>query len=299
MSDNLKAIVLMLASVFAVSVVSLFAKFIGNNLNMPELVLLRFAVPGLMLTVLLIGQKRLEFPIKYWPTHIVRAITNVLSQYCFLICIVYDDNILDAILLYSTSPIFIVLLYWLIDRKPVNPIIWFSVIISFLGVIIVLHPNEDLFDGYMAIGLASGFFNACSQLTFHHTTNKQQLSSSEASLAMYFYSTAIAILFLPLAFILHTNHSVLTYPASLIALFFIGLGMASLFNQLARGIALQLVDKVASISPLLYFVIIFAGIWDWLVFSIEPSSSTTLGSSLIIFGGILLFFNKPAGLRLQ
>jgi len=109
---------------------------------------------------------------------------------------------------------------------------------------------------------------------------------------MYLYSSLIALLIL---LIVHPEIKVTHFDAisiTKLSLLLLVMAALSITTQAFRGKAYLKVKKAQSLMPFMYFAIIFAGIMDWLFFSIKPDMLSCGGAVLVIFGSLLLL-HKP------
>ena len=88
-----------------------------------------------------------------------RAVTVVLSLYCYYYAVSVIP-LADAVLLISSSPIFIPLLGFLLFRFPLDKRVLLAVLVGFLGVLLILQPSGGEFNPGAFLGLLAGIFGA-------------------------------------------------------------------------------------------------------------------------------------------
>ena len=67
------------------------------------------------------------------------------------------------------------------------------------------------------------------------------------------------------------------------------MGLATLFNQLFRGLAYRC-GGPSTLATFLYFSVFVSAVLDWLIFHKTPTPLTIIGSCLIILGGLVKIF---------
>lgn len=284
------SIVFMLLSGFCISLIALIGKFFTSDFTMPFLIFIRFFAPCLLLYWMGVITELIHLDFSHLPSHFARAFFVVLGQYC-LFYYLSLSTILNATLLYSTSPIFLPLISRVILKEPIKKKTWISIILSFIGVCFVMRPSHEIFNYYGFIGLGSGFFNACSQITQHKLSKKQNAFSQ--SLRMYLLASILSGLLLIL-FWQYDDFLLFVIPNDKGFLWFMIflLSVATISNQLFRSKAYKLVNFAASLGPFLYVSILFSIFYDWIFFNRLPTVLTLVGAGFIILSGIVMAVRK-------
>jgi drug/metabolite transporter (DMT)-like permease len=153
--------------------------------------------------------------------------------------------------------------------------------VAFLGMLCVLQPDSDIFTKVSLVGLLSGVFQGASQVVFGIHAKKEQ--TGQSVLYLMFFCSLLS--FVPYAILqetwlpgeLHINKAMLII---------LGLGFMSLCNQLSRAVAYQH-GTPSRLSTFLYFSVVLAGIFDWLIFNHIPNFLSIVGAFLVILGGAL------------
>ncbi|QVL55607.1 MAG: DMT family transporter [Simkaniaceae bacterium] len=159
--------------------------------------------------------------------------------------------------------------------------IWFGIIVSFVGVILVLQPGSGLFKYQALWALVSGVSMAASQ-AFNRKVAQQVPSKT---IVVYLVLLSIVISFVPLFFInweatlsAWLHHQPLLWLSILILA-----GVMSWIYQLARTQAVAKV-KVGQIMPLSYTGVVFAGLLGWVFFHEIPDTLSLIGAVLVVSG---------------
>jgi len=293
-NQYLIGISLMVVSSVFVALSSLLGKELVLSLALPIVMLLRYLLPALILWWVALSTKLPRFNKQCIKHHAIRAILGILSQYALFYYLMYG-SVLDATLLFMTSPLFVPLISRIMLKTTIRKMQWLSLIVGFIGVAFILKPTHGLLDWHAAIGLASGLFNAGSQVYYHKIIKQSNVKS--ATLYMYTFSTALALIPIiifwhPLIHILSSlNFQNLYFIHLNIILLLISLAFVSISNKTFRGKAYSKVNNAYSLTPFLYTAIIFAGLLDWLIYHIIPDYLSIIGAILIIISGLILYMN--------
>lgn len=283
-----KSIILTLFSSFFLASIGFLGKFLGKEVHLTFLLFIRFTFPLLILLLYGIYKKKLAFDKKHLKDFCIRAFFVTLSQYAFFFYLT-KGTILDATLLLMTSPLFMPILTKITRHRALKMTIWLALILGFSGVILILHPTKGIMNWFGLIGLSSGFFSACSQVSFHKIVRRETIFISMFSL--YFlcsiFSGIVFAIFMNKDIFFNDVQNLLT-PFTLLLL--TGLGFLGIFNQFVRGKAYRLVKRPADVMPFLYFSIVFSGIFDWIYEKNIPDLWSTIGTLLIVISAILTIY---------
>ncbi len=96
---------------------------------------------------------------KELPTHLIRDIAGVLSYYLYYLAINYL-NLTDATTLNYTAPFFVPIVWWIWMREKIELSVWWSIIVGFIGVAVVLNPTKQIFQEVFVYGLFAGLLSA-------------------------------------------------------------------------------------------------------------------------------------------
>lgn len=289
MKDSyIKSILLTLVSASLLSVIGFLAKFLGKEIYLPFLIFIRFLFPFLIAFIYGLLLRKIKINTSLVKNLSIRAIFVCLSQYAFFFYL-KTGTILDGILLFMTSPLFMPILTKITHHRAWKITVWLSILVGFLGVLFILHPSEGIFDWSVLIGLSSGFFNACSQVSFHKMVRKQTIYLN------LFYLYFISSIFSGVVLFLFTNqvpwteniHQIFTIKYFSLLLL---LGILGLMNQILRGHAFRLVKRPGDVMPFLYFSVVFSGLFDWIYYHQVPDFWTFLGTVLIVLSGIATIY---------
>lgn len=255
------------------TLMSVFVKLLEGEQSVSTMVFARFAVGLLVLLPWFLSDERL-FKVDNKIRVLLRCMTSIMA----IVCVFYalqSMPVANVLLLNNTFPLFIPLLSFLMLglKTPLRMLV--GVVIGFMGVALVLHPDANSFNWSSMIALLSGLLAAQGILQVRLLTR----SSSAKQILFYFFAFgALASgLCMPFSFVMPTNQQ-------LLVLFFVGLFGTGyqLFLTLALTYA-----KARIVSPIYFSCIVFAAIFDWLIWSNSLNSLELAGMALIISGGLL------------
>ena len=143
-----------------------FGKLLTGLGSLQEVILIRFIFPLVILFVWFLFFTRKKFVVHSIKPHVLRAFTVLIGQYAFFY-VLLQSNVLLATLFFSTNGLFspVLTALFLKVRLPIKII--FSIVISFIGVVIAIGTWENIITPLSLIGLLSGLMTAAGQLAQH------------------------------------------------------------------------------------------------------------------------------------
>jgi drug/metabolite transporter (DMT)-like permease len=206
--------------------------------------------------------------------HSVRGIGGVLSQALMFIAIL-KMPLMNTVLLSNAAPLFIPLVAWVWLKEKVSGATAISLIIGFVGVLLILKPGPSLLRNPAAlIATAAALCSAIALVTVN------RLSVTEPTYRILFYYFLIASLltapFLPFGWRTPTAEQWLSLG---------GIGLCQAGSQLLIILAYQHA-KPGRIAPFNYSVVVFSGIIGWIVWHNTPDALAIVGVILVSVGGI-------------
>lgn len=206
----------------------------------------------------------------------VRSLFSALSTAAIFLGLLFV-SLTDTVLLSKTSPLFAGLISWLTIRKKLELMTWVGIGVSFIGIVVIIHPSGDVFRWGSLIALSSGFLAACSYIII------RRLGKDFPSLTLFFlycfFTTILWALPLPWTWITPST------AEQWILLVVIGVFATAFqaFLTVAYSKA-----RVTLVSTLLYTAVIYAALWEALVSHHIPGWIKILGMLLVLAGGILI-----------
>ena len=271
---------------FMLAGMSLFAKLLATYFGPVEVTFFRniFSLVALFLWLFFAGKLFLLKTKRPW-AHLFRStigtIGIVLGAWALAIMPLAETTIL-----LFTAPLFVVLLSYPVLKEPVGIYRLSAVFFGFMGVIVMANPssnvNELPFLG-LIIGLGWGFFAGCVDLCL------RWMGKTENSTTTVFYF----VLFGTITTGLHWPFAEIKPNSfSIDALWIIvGLGMTGLLSLLSKTQSYRLAEA-SLIAPVMYSMIIWTMIFDYIFWAKEPSINVIIGATMIIASNIFILYRE-------
>jgi drug/metabolite transporter (DMT)-like permease len=212
--------------------------------------------------------------------HFIRDFAGLTSYYLYFIAIRYL-NLTDATTLNYTAPFFVPLIWWIWMKQKIDLHVWWSIIIGFIGVAVILNPSKQIFQEGFLFALFAGIASAIAFCALRLLNlNKEPMTRT-----LFYYFLLGVLLSAPFAFVYWV------VPTGIEWMKAIGIGVATVVAQMLLTIAYRY-GTASYLSPLGYSTVIYAGMSSWLIFNTPPTIRSFLGTFLIIIGGVLTFIFK-------
>ncbi|KGY14191.1 membrane protein [Vibrio tubiashii] len=289
MSNQLYPVLFMLASTFSLSLTGLFSKFLGQYLEPSMITFLRFIVPALiivMMTRRIYRRPQGALLQALW----IRALCIASCQICFI----YSLNhlsLVESVVLFGTGPLFLPLLEKLIFSVELKWVSILGLVATFLGVLLLAGDKSQVnVRVELLVGLASGLFNAGSQLSLFRIS-KSELGALEINYWTFLFA---AILMVPVAGFqfISVEHFVIPQTDELMLLLAVILSLSALIinTQVFRSKAYRLVDSSTRLAPLIFTNLLFSALWQWLFYQESYQYSQIAGLMLIVCANMFTIF---------
>ena len=174
---------------------------------------------------------------------------------------------------------------------------WVSLFLCLAGVIFILQPDRDILSVISLIGLIAGLGQAGSQVLYGKNAHKEK---NDVNLFyLFFLSTIFSLLPLLLWFVFSKTEpwnkilQVGLHP-SFVDLSLLGLSLATIVNQVCRGMAYRSC-KPSTLAPFLYVAVLVSAVFDFLVFGSLPNYYSMIGAILVVVGGLIKLYHGTKG----
>lgn len=267
-------IALITGAFFCSAVVSTFSKA-ATGVRPLQILFLQYIISFSVFVPAAARLGRAHFKTGHLPLHVFRSLTGSVCQLLFFLA-VGSIPLLDSVLLSNSAPLFIPLVVFLWFRKTVQPVVWISLLVGLVGLLMIIKPGPQMFHNPASlIALLSGMCSAVALVA----TNK--LTQTEPPIRILFYNFGVStLLLIPVAI---WSWKPLSRGQWLLLL---GVGIFYALTQYLIILAYRYAGA-AELSPFNYTVVIFSGLFGWLVFGAAPDALAILGTVLICAGGIL------------
>ncbi|CAN5508850.1 DMT family transporter [soil metagenome] len=216
--------------------------------------------------------------------HILRAAAGTACWYSLFVAITMIP-LTSAILLTYSAPLWMPVIAFVLLRQRASRATWLGAGIGFAGVVLVLRPTGHDFNVGELFALAGALFLAVALMSV------RWLGATEPTTRILFYYFLISTLLVaPLAAL-----DWQPFPPQAWT-WLIGSGFAQLFSQVLLVLAYRYASAV-KVGPIVYTVIVFTALIDWVVWDHPPTLFVFLGMALVIGGGLAAIRAKPAALE--
>lgn len=287
-----KGVVYMLISASGLAIVGLLAKIGMNEFSVLALIFWRFFASFFICFLFFLIKNQLKgfFNFKDIKLQLLRVLFLLGAQYSFFYYL-HKNTLLNATVLLNTGPLFIPLIEKCILGNKVGKSTWIAIVISFIGMLCILQPDGGIFSLMSFIGLFAGISQGASQVVFGMTSKKENVEINLLHLFLLcMLATMIPYLCAPSTWLV--KEELVTASVLLI----IGIGIASMCNQLSRAVAYAN-GSPSRLSPFFYISVILAGLFDWLIFHKTPNTLSIIGAALVFLGAALKIYLRKVILR--
>jgi drug/metabolite transporter (DMT)-like permease len=207
--------------------------------------------------------------------HILRAVGGLLSQALMFVA-VKKMPLMNAVLLTNSAPLFIPLITWAWLKEKISGIVWASLLVGFVGVMMILKPSAALLsDPAALLATSAAVFSAFALVTVNRLSTTE---TTERILFYYFLISSVAAL--PFAI------ATWKMPTAIEWLYLAGIGLTMAASQLLIILAYRHASA-GRIAPFNYSVVVFSGLIGWFVWKNTPDLLSLFGVVLVSAGGIL------------
>ncbi|HSX13212.1 MAG TPA: DMT family transporter [Chlamydiales bacterium] len=267
------------AYVFFVTASSLVASFNGS-FPVVQILFVQNIVSLVFLTPFFFVKKFPGFKTKVWSIHLIRDCSGVFSYYLFFVAIKFLD-LVNATVLNYTAPFFVPFFWWMWMKEKVGRNVWWSIIVGFIGVGVILNPSREIFQLGFVLGIFAGLLSALAMcavriLSVHKEPTRRTL---------FYYFSVGSLLSFPFALIYWVP------PSDTQWLKMILIGVATASGQIFLTIAYRY-GTASYLSPLGYSSVIYAGLVSYFLFDNPLVLRTLIGGILIILGGSATYILK-------
>ena len=275
-SNNFKAITAMLLAVFCVTIMSVQAKLIGIEYNAVQITFARAIVVLILLMPFIYKLGGLNFLKTKKPfLHFFRGLAGLIGNVMFFLAF-QRLPVADVTVISQAVPIFSCILAIIFLGETIGWRRWTAITIGFLGVIIAINPSVN-------IAVASLYALGGTLMWSITIIFLRLLGSTEHPVKTVFYFMLVSVLITSIF-----QPFLWKEPSFEVILLFIGIGIAAFLTQLLMTYALQKAPA-SIVSPFNYTGIIWAIIFDYIIWNAHPMFATIFGGIIITISGIYIF----------
>ena len=279
MSKNFKAIMLALIASFCAVLMSVFLKLAQEDSNVFTVGFLRFFFGLLLITPIIIQSNFKIYNTINFKLHILRCIINVPMMIFGFAALTYIP--LEQIKAIGfLSPILVVILSVIFLGERIYLIRTFSLILGFIGTLIILRPGFIEINIGVYMVLASALLWSCVIII-----TKFMSKNDSAMTILTFQYTFVTLFTLPLAIIYWNNPSFVSLIYTLLA------AIVGTVLHLCINNAYKLSD-LSIIQPVWFTQLVFASFLGFIIFGSLPDFFTWIGAILVFISVLIITYRE-------
>jgi drug/metabolite transporter (DMT)-like permease len=257
---------------------SAVSKWLVVTYPVGEVLLSRCATGLICCAALILPQTGLAvFRTNKLPAHLARSVSQTFSQTFILIAFSLMP-LASAIAINFSAPLFATIISAILLKEAVGAVRWSSLIVGFLGVLLVANPSADTFQ----IGSLFALGNAVLYGSVTAGVRRMTATESTETLTMYqlLFLTGLFALALPFGFITPTWRD---------GAIMILNGVGNALGQYWWTRALYLAPTSA-VAPFQYFSLLWALLLGYIVWGDQPTIQLLIGSAIVAGSGLFLLW---------
>tara|TARA_B100000963_G_scaffold39822_1_gene29592 strand:- start:1495 stop:2382 length:888 start_codon:yes stop_codon:yes gene_type:complete len=279
MSKNIKAVGLALIASFCAVLMSVFLKLGQQDSNVFTVGFMRFFFGFLIILPFILKSRFKIYNTSNLKLHITRSIINVPMMILGFAALMYIP--LEQIKAIGfLSPILVVILSVIFLKERIYLIRTFSLILGFIGTLIILRPGIIEINIGVYMVLLSGLFWS----TVIIITKFMSKEDSAMTILTYQY-TFVSVFTLPLAFIYWSNPSIMSIFYSFLA------AIVGTILHLCINNSYKLAD-LSIIQPVWFTQLIFASLFGFMIFGTLPDLFTWIGAILVFISVLIITYRE-------
>ncbi len=264
-----------ICGVLAALSLSIMSVLIKASSEVPDAVLLfsRFAISLIILVPWMI-LNRIHLRWKEVPKHILRGVAGISAIACYFYALLHLP-LVNAVVLSSTSVLFMPIIVLIWSRLVVPKRRMLAGVVGFVGVLLILHPQNFSFEVATLVGLMGGCLSAIALY------GVRQLSKTESTMHIlsYYFVIATVISFFPAVY------TWVPIQDNWLWLSLLGIGVTSSVAQYCLTRSFTHLPATRA-SALTYLGIVFGGLGGWWLWAEVPNLGEFTGMALIVSGGL-------------
>jgi S-adenosylmethionine uptake transporter len=273
----------MLVASLGFALMGVFVKLGAPHFSAAEMVFWR-SLLSMLATAVLLWRAGTSLRTARFGMHAHRGVAGFVSLFMLFFSLTRLP-VATAMTLNYTSPLFVALLFSLLARERIRPALWFTILLGFVGALLLLRPTISAEQVWPAlVGLVSG---AISAVAYWNVRELVQADEPEERVVFYFalFSTAGALVWM----LPQSWHPITLDNVGYLA----GVGVFGTVAQLAMTRAYGKGSAIVS-AALSYSGIVFGAILGIIVFAERLPWVAWLGIVVIIVAGIIAVQIQPA-----
>jgi len=255
------------------------AKYLSQTMHVVEVVWGRYFFHLLILVILLAPRLKTLMTTSHIRLQLLRSFLLLMTTACFFTGLGYIP-LADASSMMLTSPIVVTALSMPILKEKVGARRWASIVIGFIGALIIIRPGTGIMQPAALFPIAAAVLYGVYQISTRF------LSHSEPVLTSLLYSALIGTIVTTLALPFFWQ-----MPTAEEWLLMVGLGLLGGVGHFALIKALT-IAPAATVAPFTYTNLIWATLFGFIVFGDLPDQWTVIGAVIIVSSGLYIYHRE-------
>jgi len=260
-------------------IIKYILKFYSNIDFLGQVIFLRGVISTLIIGLYLYLKKQLISEILFSKKlHLRGSLESIAAIFFFFALVFLPLGELYSLL--NLAPVLITASGALFLKEKVGLFRWFAVFLGFLGVLIVVNPQELKFGYAFILPLISAIF-----IALRDTVTKKKLKDFNGLQIVFVTSLSVTILF---GFGMIYKIQPINFE-TMILIF-----LSAIFVSIGYffSVATIQVSEISVTSPFRYTIIIWGLIFGYATFGEIPSSNMIIGSIIIVFSGLFILHRE-------
>ena len=298
-NNSALSIVFILLGMSIFSIQDVLIRLLSDDVSTFQILFTRSVIGTSLLAMYL---KYMKIPIIFnsqYPTLTIIRTTLFLFGFALFYVGLANLSLAIATALFFTSPFFVTVLSKIFLKEVIGIRRWLTVIIGFIGVIIIADPSSNGFNYYMILPILCSVCYASAMLIIKITSEKD----SAYSQTFHFY--IMAMILCPICSLVGSffgfhdpNNKVLDFlfrpwsyglDTHTLLMIFIGVTAAAAF---VFTISAYRIGKPFVVAPFEYVLLVWAVIYGRLIWGEVIPTQSWYGIALIVGGGIYIFYRE-------
>jgi drug/metabolite transporter (DMT)-like permease len=277
----------MILAVFCFSVLNASAKALSDDYSTLQIIVFARILAPVAAVLIAIRAGGIRFIGTQRPFgHLLRGTIALCSVACFLYAL-SEMTVSKAITINFAAPLFVAVMAIVVLGEKVGPRRWAAIVVGFIGILVIVRPDDGQLDLPSIVAIASAVFYAGTIIM------TRRLAITEHSAAMLFsFGLVTAVLpavALPWVWITPTGHAIGLFMLVAIAGTLAWYLMAEAYKF----------GEASLIVPLDYTHLIWAASFDFLIWATIPAWTTFAGGTLIVGANLFILWRENQIARRQ
>ena len=286
MSNTTHGTLLMIAAIFAFSIMDAFANALSTRMHTMQVVWARYNFQVAASLIVLAPHLTTLMKTRYIGAQLLRSCFLFAATMTFFFSFA-KLSLPEATAIFQLAPIFITLGAFLFLGERFGIWRWLGVIAGFIGVLIIIRPGLEGYNWYSTLPILAGIFYAS------YTLSTRALGRDESPWTSFLYTALIGVVVSTAIVPFYWTSPDLTGWLLMIFLgVFGGIGHYLLIKSLSLA-------EASILAPWTYASMVFSIMWGAVVFGEYIDPLTALGATIIIAAGLFIWWRENRAERLS